>query len=126
MDKFEEIKKYKELFDSGVITQEEFEKKKKELLETQATSTSKVLEGIITGAKEKSEQARAAASEKLEELKKKQAEEAEKKMPEYEGQKINHSTTIDDNEIGIPVSVVTDGEIHTQEGKTKTTTPGKK
>ena len=31
-DKFEEIKKYKELLDSGIITQEEFEIKKKELL----------------------------------------------------------------------------------------------
>ena len=31
-DKFEEIKKYKELLDSGIITQEEFEQKKKELL----------------------------------------------------------------------------------------------
>ena len=31
-DKFEEIKKYKELLDSGIITQEEFDAKKKELL----------------------------------------------------------------------------------------------
>ena len=31
-DKFEEIKKYKELLDAGIITQEEFDKKKKELL----------------------------------------------------------------------------------------------
>lgn len=31
-DKFEEIKKYKELLDMGIITQEEFEKKKEELL----------------------------------------------------------------------------------------------
>ena len=31
-DKFEEIKKYKELLDLGIITQEEFEEKKKELL----------------------------------------------------------------------------------------------
>lgn len=31
-DNIEEIKKYKELLDSGIITQEEFEKKKKELL----------------------------------------------------------------------------------------------
>ncbi len=31
-DKFEEIKKYKELLDAGIITQEEFEAKKKELL----------------------------------------------------------------------------------------------
>ena len=31
-DKFEEIKKYHELLTSGIITQEEFEKKKKELL----------------------------------------------------------------------------------------------
>ena len=31
-DKFEELKKYKELLDLGIITQEEFEVKKKELL----------------------------------------------------------------------------------------------
>ena len=31
-DKFEEIKKYKELLDCGIITQEEFDKKKQELL----------------------------------------------------------------------------------------------
>ena len=31
-DKFEEIRKYKELLDSGIITQEEFDQKKKELL----------------------------------------------------------------------------------------------
>lgn len=31
-DKFEEIKKYKELLDSGAITQEEYDAKKKELL----------------------------------------------------------------------------------------------
>lgn len=32
IDKFEEIKKYKELLDDGIITQEEFDAKKKELL----------------------------------------------------------------------------------------------
>jgi hypothetical protein len=32
-DKFEDIKKYKELLDSGIITEEEFNKKKTELLE---------------------------------------------------------------------------------------------
>lgn len=31
-DKFTEIEKYKELLDKGIITQEEFDKKKKELL----------------------------------------------------------------------------------------------
>ncbi len=31
-DKFDEIKKYKELLDAGIITQEEFEQKKRELL----------------------------------------------------------------------------------------------
>ena len=31
-DKFDEVKKYKELLENGVITQEEFENKKKELL----------------------------------------------------------------------------------------------
>ena len=31
-DKFEEIKKYKDLFDNGIITEEEFKKKKNELL----------------------------------------------------------------------------------------------
>lgn len=31
LDKFEEIKKYKELLDVGIITQKEFESKKKEL-----------------------------------------------------------------------------------------------
>lgn len=33
LDKFEQVKKYKDLFDSGIITQEEFDKKRKELLE---------------------------------------------------------------------------------------------
>ena len=33
MDKFEEIRKLKELMDEGIITQEEFEAKKKEFLE---------------------------------------------------------------------------------------------
>ena len=32
VDKFAEIKKYKDLLDSGIITQEEFDKKKSELL----------------------------------------------------------------------------------------------
>ena len=32
LDKFDELKKYKELLDAGVITQEEFDKKKKELI----------------------------------------------------------------------------------------------
>ena len=32
IDKFEEIKKYKELFDMGIISQEEFDNKKKELI----------------------------------------------------------------------------------------------
>ena len=32
MDKFEEVRKYKELLDQGIITQEEFDRKKKELL----------------------------------------------------------------------------------------------
>ena len=32
IDKFDEIKKYKQLFDSGIITEEEFNLKKKELL----------------------------------------------------------------------------------------------
>lgn len=31
-NKFEEVKKYKDLLDSGIIPQEEFDKKKKELL----------------------------------------------------------------------------------------------
>lgn len=31
-DKFEEVRKYRQLCDEGVITEEEFEKKKKELL----------------------------------------------------------------------------------------------
>ena len=31
-NKFEEVKKYKDLLDSGIISQEEFDKKKKELL----------------------------------------------------------------------------------------------
>ncbi|MDO5294029.1 MAG: SHOCT domain-containing protein [bacterium] len=32
LDKFEQVKKYKELLDSGILTQEEFDIKKKELL----------------------------------------------------------------------------------------------
>lgn len=38
MDKFEMIKQFKDLFDNGVITQEEFEQKKKELLGFDETS----------------------------------------------------------------------------------------
>ena len=33
LDKFEQVKKYKDLLDSGIITQEEYDKKRKELLE---------------------------------------------------------------------------------------------
>jgi hypothetical protein len=33
LDKFEQVKKYKDLLDNGIITQEEYEKKRKELLE---------------------------------------------------------------------------------------------
>lgn len=40
MDNIEELKKYKELLDSGVITQEEFEKKKGELLNNTESSDS--------------------------------------------------------------------------------------
>jgi len=87
MDKFEEIKKFKELADAGIITEEEFEKKKTELLEKQEPSASKVLDGFISGAKEKKDQAKAAASEKLEEMKKKQAEEAENRKKEEEERK---------------------------------------
>jgi hypothetical protein len=32
-DKFDEVKNYKDLLDQGIITQEEFDAKKKELLE---------------------------------------------------------------------------------------------
>ncbi len=32
-DNFEKIKKFKELFDSGIITEEEFERKKRQLLD---------------------------------------------------------------------------------------------
>ena len=34
MDKFELLKQYKELLDEGIITQEDFDKKKKEILDT--------------------------------------------------------------------------------------------
>lgn len=87
MDKFEEIKKFKELLDNGIITQEEFDKKKQELLEAAESSSTKTINGIIGSAKEKSEQAKNAAAEKLEELKKKQAEEAEKRKAEEEERK---------------------------------------
>ena len=33
IDKFDELKKYKELFDQNIISQEEFEEKKKKILE---------------------------------------------------------------------------------------------
>ncbi len=91
MDKFEEIKNFKELLDSGIISQEEFDKKKKELLEGQETSGSKVINGILGSAKDKSEQAKAAAADKLEALKKKQAEEAEKRKKEEEERKIREA-----------------------------------
>ena len=88
MDKFEEIKNFKELLDNGIITQEEFDKKKKELLEGKDSSSgTNLINGIIGGAKEKSEQAKAVAAEKLEELKKKQAEDAEKRKKEEEEKK---------------------------------------
>ena len=87
MDKFEEIKNFKELLDNGIITQEEFDKKKKELLEGKDPSGTNLINGIIGGAKEKSEQAKAVAAEKLEELKKKQAEDAEKRKKEEEERK---------------------------------------
>lgn len=91
MDKFEEIRKYKDLLDSGIITQEEFDKKKEELLASQETSGSKKINDLISGAKEKTEKAKAAANEKIDEMKKKQAEEAEKKKLEEEERKIKEA-----------------------------------
>ncbi len=87
MDKFEEIKNFKELLDNGIITQEEFDKKKQEILAMKEPSGLKTVSSLIGGAKEKSEQAKAVAAEKLEELKKKQAEEAEKRKKEEEERK---------------------------------------
>lgn len=46
MDKFEELRKYKELLDEGVITQDEFERKKEELL-GEATSKTSNNSGIL-------------------------------------------------------------------------------
>ena len=52
MDKIELLKKYKELFDNGIITQEEFNEKKKELLENLETDVEDedktVSEDIVT------------------------------------------------------------------------------
>lgn len=87
MDKFEEIKNFKELLDNGIITQDEFDKKKQELLEGKDSSSVKAVSSFFDSAKEKSEQAKAAAAEKLEVLKKKQAEEAEKRKAEEEERK---------------------------------------
>ena len=92
MDKFEELKRFKELLDSGIITQEDFDKKKAELLASPAENKStgaKVLNGFLSSAKEKSEQAKVAANEKLDELKKKQQEDAEKRKREEEERKKN-------------------------------------
>ena len=92
IDKFEELKKFKELFDSGIITQEEFDKKKAELLAAPAVGKSaKVLNGFLSSAKEKSEQAKVAANEKLEELKKKQQVDAEKRKKEEAERKENQA-----------------------------------
>ncbi len=94
IDKFEELKRFKELLDSGIITQEEFDKKKAELLAAPAESKSagaKVLNGFLSTAKEKSEQAKVVANEKLEELKKKQQEDAEKRKREEAERKENQA-----------------------------------
>ena len=87
MDKFEEIRKFKELLDNGIISQDEFDKKKQEVLEAKEPSGAKTFSDFLGGAKEKSEQAKAVAAEKLEELKKKQAEEAEKRRQQEEERK---------------------------------------
>ena len=90
MDKFEEIKKYKELLDSGIINKEEFDKKKEELLASRdgaVTSSVKRINGIISGAKEKTEQAKIVANDKIEEIKKSQEEAAERKKQQEEERK---------------------------------------
>ena len=92
VDKFEELRKFKELLDSGIITQEDFDKKKAELLAAPSENKSaKALNGFLSSAKEKSEQAKVAANEKLEELKKKQQAEAEKRKKEEEERKKNQA-----------------------------------
>lgn len=50
MDKFDELKKYKELLDEGIISQIEFDQKKNELLESPAGNNSKI-ESEIEGKK---------------------------------------------------------------------------
>lgn len=92
LDKFEELKRFKELLDGGIITQEDFDKKKADLLAASAESKSaKVLNSFLNSAKEKSEQAKIAANEKLEELKKKQQMDAEKRKKEEEERKENQA-----------------------------------
>ena len=111
MDKFEVLKKYKELLDNGIITQEEFENKKKEILE--APEGSSKLDSIMKSAKAKTGDIKDKTSKKLEELKTKQAEEAEKRKIEAEpikqkfSQIINNSVTEDE----IPIEITTESEI---------------
>ena len=91
MDKIELLKQYKELLDSGILTQEEFDAKKKQVLESPdevtSSGSSGGLDSLLKSAKEKSEQAKEKANEKLEELRKKQAEEQEKRKAAEEERK---------------------------------------
>ena len=73
MDKIEALKQYKELLDSGILTQEEFDAKKKQILETpdiietkndetkndetNSVETNNSFDVVIQSAKEKTDQA---------------------------------------------------------------------
>ena len=49
MDKFEEIRKFKELLDNGIISQDEFDKKKQEVLEAKEPSGAKTFSDFLGG-----------------------------------------------------------------------------
>ena len=128
MDKFEVLKNYKELLDSGIITQEEFETKKKEILE--APEESSKFDSLMKSAKAKTGDIKDKTSKKLEELKAKQAEEAEKRKIEIEPveQKASQITSNSVTENKIPIEITTESEmpidvVTTQESKSK---PSKK
>lgn len=74
MDKFEVLKNYKDLLDQGIITQEEFETKKKEILD--APESSSALDSLMKGAKEKTSAFKEKTEKKIEEVTKKQEEQA--------------------------------------------------
>ena len=82
MDKFEEIKKYKGLLEDGIISKEEFDGKKDELLD--AFKGNATLDSLVNGAKTKASDIKEVTSRKIEEVKYNRTEDSDNKQIEIE------------------------------------------